>query len=139
MGRFPLQRAATKSISRNFTSAQGSFIASTRGRASANSIISYAVVEYGYTPTTAPSTEKGGCIYSNSVPLTVSHSRLSFGDAWWGGAGIYGYNVNGLTITHCLIADNWANLWRGGGIFLENCTNANVSYNVITRNKADGG
>ena len=107
--------------------------------APAGSILSYCVVEYGYTPTTAPATDMGGCILANTVPLTVTHCRLSFGNAWWGGGGIYGYNVNGLTISDNLIADNWANAWRGGGIFLDNCTNAVVSHNIIARNKADGG
>jgi hypothetical protein len=107
--------------------------------APAGSILSYCVVEYGYTPTTAPSSEMGGCILANTVSITVTHCRLSFGDAWWGGAGIYGYNVNGLVITNNLICDNWANLWRGGGIFLDGCTNATVSHNIIARNKADGG
>lgn len=97
------------------------------------------VVEYGYTPTTAPSTDMGGCIFSNGSPLTVAHSRISFGDAWWGGGGICGNNTNGMTITQNLICDNKDNAWKGGGIFLVGCTNVNISYNVITRNASTGG
>ncbi|RJP82560.1 MAG: right-handed parallel beta-helix repeat-containing protein [Candidatus Zixiibacteriota bacterium] len=106
--------------------------------APSGSVLSYCVVEYGYTPTNAPTTDMGGCIYTNGVPLTISHSRISYGDAWWGGGGICANGVNGLNVNHCLICDNRDNLWKGGGIFLISCTNANISYNVIARNSSSG-
>jgi hypothetical protein len=101
-------------------------------------IMSYCVVEWGYTPTTAPATDIGGCIYSNGVPITVTNSRVSWGDAWWGGGGIAASNANGVTLTNNLICDNKDNSWKGGGILLEGCTDANVSYNVICRNQSTG-
>jgi hypothetical protein len=107
--------------------------------APAGSIVSYCVVEYGYTPTTSPSTDMGGCIFTDGVSLTISHSRISYGDAWWGGGGICGNNASYLNITHNLICDNKDNSWKGGGILLVNCTYSTVSYNVICRNASTGG
>jgi hypothetical protein len=100
--------------------------------------LSYCVVEYGFTPTTAPSTDMGGCIFSEGSPLTVMHSRISFGKAWWGGGGICGHNVNALNISYNLICDNADDLWKGGGILLDGCTNVTISHNVIARNYSTG-
>jgi hypothetical protein len=106
--------------------------------APSNSLLSYCVVEYGYVPTTAPSTDMGGCIFSEGVPLTISHSRVSYGYAWWGGGGICGHNVDGMIITQNLICDNSDYSWKGGGILLDGCTNSTISYNVICRNASTG-
>jgi hypothetical protein len=107
--------------------------------APSGSIVSYCVVEWGYTPTTSPSTDMGGCIFSDGVSLTISHSRISHGDAWWGGGGICGNNASFLNITDNLICDNKDNAWKGGGIYLFNCTYCSVNYNVICRNQSTGG
>lgn len=106
--------------------------------APAGSILDYCVVEYGYTPNTAPSSEMGGCIFADHVPITVTHCRISYGYAWWGGGGICGNQVNGLVISHNLICDNSDYSWMGGGLLLESCTNATISYNVICRNHSTG-
>jgi len=100
--------------------------------------ISYSVIEYGYVPTNGPSSDLGGCLFSNGVPLTVSRCRISFGDSWWGGGGICASYVDGLNIDHCLIADNEDNEWMGGGILLINCSNVDISYNEIIRNTSTG-
>jgi len=106
--------------------------------APAGSILSHCVVEWGYSPNSAASTEMGGCIQAYTVPITVTHSRISYGYAWWGGGGIAGNNTDGLVITENLICDNSDYQWIGGGILLENCTNATISNNVICRNASTG-
>jgi hypothetical protein len=96
-------------------------------------IFSYCVIEYGYKSETA-SPNQGGCIYTDQVPITVTHSRISYGDAFGGGGAIYAYQADGMVVTHNLICDNLTS----GGIFLHGCSNANVSYNVIARNHSTG-
>ena len=57
--------------------------------ATPGSIFSYCVFEYGYKAESAwPN--KGGAIYTTTIPLTIAHCRMSFNDADGGGGGILG-------------------------------------------------
>jgi hypothetical protein len=101
--------------------------------APSGSIFSYCVIEYGYKPESVYP-DKGGAIYTVNVPLTITHSRLSFNNAKGGGGGIYAFGTDGMVITHNLICDNYTS----GGIFLHGCSNSEVSYNVVARNTSTG-
>lgn len=101
--------------------------------APSGSLFSYCVLEYGYKPEEVYP-NKGGAIYTNTVPLAITHCRISFNDADGGGGGIYAFGVDGMVITHNVICDNLTS----GGVFLHGGSNATVSYNVIARNTSTG-
>jgi len=102
-------------------------------------IVDYCVIEHAVIASGTPSTQKGGGIFSDGIPLTVTHSRISNNDAYWGGGGMYIQNAANLLVDHCVIAENTATLGaNGGGIYLYYCTGATISYNVIARNSATG-
>ena len=102
------------------------------------STLSYCVIDNAEIPTGASSTYRGGGIHSNGVVLTVSHSRISNCDSYWGGGGMYIQDAAGVTIEECLIVDNLANLDNGGGILLNNCSGATITNCVIARNASTG-
>jgi hypothetical protein len=105
--------------------------------APSNSLISYCVVEYGYVQYPAGAADMGGCIFSYGVPLTITHSRVSYGESLWGGGGICGYNVNGMVISYNLICDNKDTQWKGGGgILFNSCTNSTITHNDVCRNSS---
>jgi hypothetical protein len=105
--------------------------------ASASSIISYGVIEW-CKHGVSPYYTYGTGIYSNGIAITVTHSRISNCDNYWDGGGIYITNA-AATLSHNLIVDNSASSGsNGGGIVLNNCIGANVSYNVVARNAATG-
>jgi hypothetical protein len=105
--------------------------------ASAGNILSYCVVEYCY-HSTSFTTSYGAGIYSNGIPVTISHTRVSNCLNNCDGGGIY-INNAAANLNHCTITDNTAaNSTSGGGITLNGCTNATISYNVLARNSSTG-
>jgi hypothetical protein len=97
--------------------------------------LSYCVVEWCRHNS---GSSNGAGIYSNGVPVTISHSRIA--NCWnmVDGAGIY-INNAAATISYCLITDNTAsNSTSGGAVTLNGCNGATVSYNVMTRNVSTG-
>ncbi|MCX6639347.1 MAG: right-handed parallel beta-helix repeat-containing protein [bacterium] len=101
-----------------------------------NGQISYCAIDHGLVGTT--STLKGANIVTNGAAISVTHSTITFGDAYWGGAGIYATNVTGLVVENCAITDNLANADNGGGILLNSCQQASITNNVIARNSSTG-
>jgi len=80
----------------------------------------------------------GGGLSIRSVPLTISHTRVSNCTGTYpGGGGIYVNGTNAV-IDHCLIVGNNApSGGNGGGVFFENCPapqikNSMVCYNTDT-------
>jgi len=107
--------------------------------ASAASTLEYCVLDNAVISSGTPSSYKGGGIFSDGVGLSISHTRISNCDAYWGGGGMYIQNAPDLIVEHCLIVDNEATLGaNGGGIYLYGCAQAAISYNVIARNSATG-
>lgn len=106
--------------------------------ASDASTLDYCVIDNCNIPSGAPYSMKGGGIYTNGVDITVNNTRISNCDAYWDGGGIYANSAN-ITVDHCLIVDNTATSGaNGGGIYLNNCAEAYITYNVIARNSATG-
>jgi hypothetical protein len=102
------------------------------------STLSYCVVDNAEIPTGTSSTFRGGGIHSNGVGLTVSHSRISNNDCYWGGGGLYIEDVTGFSIEECLIVGNLANADNGGGILLDNCSGATITNCIIAYNSSTG-
>lgn len=103
------------------------------------SMIDYCVIDNAEIPSGTSSTLVGGGIFTDGVAFTVSNTRISNCDAYWGGGGMYIKNTAGMVIDHCLIVDNTATLGaNGGGIYLYNCTNAQIKNCVIARNSDTG-
>jgi hypothetical protein len=106
--------------------------------ASSNSTIDYCVIDNCKIPSGVPSAVKGGGIYTNSVNLSITNTRISNCDAYWDGGGIYADNA-AITVENFLIVDNTATLGaNGGGIYLNNCNGVVIRYNEIARNSATG-
>jgi len=100
-------------------------------------ILDYCIVEYCKNPL-SPYYTYGGCIFVDQVDMTISNSRISHGEAYWNGGGIYAQNAN-ILVDHCIVNDNTAiSGANGGGIFLYDCTEASIIYSVICRNSATG-
>ena len=105
--------------------------------ASANSTIDYAIIDNCKNGTT-PYYIYGGGIYSNGVPITITNSRISECDAYWNGGGIYADGAN-IIIDHCIIVDCEAfSGANGGGIYLNNCSDASITNSIIARNISTG-
>jgi hypothetical protein len=99
--------------------------------------LSYCAIDHGWFYT-QPGTLKGANLVTLGAPLSVTHSTITFGDAYWGGAGIYAANTSNLVIDQCSITDNLANADNGGGILLSNCQGVIISNCLIARNASTG-
>lgn len=102
--------------------------------ASSSCLINYGVVEYC---TQAGSTVGGG-IFTQSVPITVTNTRISNCTTAGGGGGIYANSAN-IVVDHCLIvSNNCPSGGNGGGIYLLNCSAPRISGSVIAYNTDTG-
>jgi hypothetical protein len=81
----------------------------------------------------------GGGLSIRSVPLTISHTRVSNCTGIYpGGGGIY-VNAANAIIDHCLIVGNNApSGGNGGGIFFENCAAPQIKNSVVCYNTDTG-
>ncbi|NQS98578.1 MAG: right-handed parallel beta-helix repeat-containing protein [candidate division Zixibacteria bacterium] len=105
--------------------------------ASAFSTIDYCIIDHCKNGTFPYSTYGGG-VYTYQVGFTLSNTRISNCEAYWDGGGIYANNAN-ITIINCLIVDNTAiSGANGGGIYLNNCAEAQVLNSIIARNSDTG-
>jgi hypothetical protein len=101
--------------------------------------LSYCVIDYALISSAQPSTFLGAGIFSDGVALTISHSRISHCDGYWGGGGMYIRNTNAFTASNCTIVDNNATSGsNGGGFYLYNVVGGAISYCMIARNGATG-
>jgi len=106
--------------------------------ASAASTLDYCVIDNCNIPSGSSSSLKGGGVFIDGVPMTISHCRISNCDAYWDGGGIYAQNAS-VTITENLIVGNNATSGaNGGGVVVSTCTGAVITYNEISYNSATG-
>ncbi len=99
------------------------------------STIDYCIVDHCYHDYTV-FLNTGAGIYSESVDLIISNSRISNCENVWDGAGIYAYGA-ALEVNNCLVVDNTTyDDASCGGVFLFYCEGAVITKSVITRNNS---
>jgi len=108
-----------------------------QGGASDASTLTYCVIDHCTQDGTNPYAFGAG-VFCNGVDLTLTHSRISNCYNVYDGGGIYAVN-SAIYISNCEIVDNKADADNnGGGIYLINCTGAEVHYSTIARNESTG-
>lgn len=100
--------------------------------------VDYCIIDNAKIASGTSSSVKGGGIYAHGVDLEVTNTRISNCDAYWHGGGIYAENA-AILVNNCVVTDNEATLGaNGGGIYLDDCVNAQILNSIIARNKATG-
>jgi hypothetical protein len=101
------------------------------------SVLNYCIIENGYSIAFGEGSSGGG-IYANCNNLTISNCIIRNNIApGYGGGGIY--TASSPKIENCLIYSNYSSEYDGGGIFLAEGSSATVTNCTIVNNTAFSG